>query len=105
MTDRLFVEDTLVIATHNFGKMQEIRLLFDKFNFATLSATDLGLPEPDETESSLLAMLFLKQEQQHFPQVMRHSLTTLACQLPGLEELLEYTQHAGLVQTVISILL
>ena len=60
MTDRLFTEDTLVIATHNVGKMQEIRLLFDQFDFTTLSATDLGLPEPDETENSFIGNAVLK---------------------------------------------
>ena len=60
MTDRQFTEDTLVIATHNVGKMQEIRVLFSGFNFTILSANDLGLAEPDETENSFIGNAVLK---------------------------------------------
>ena len=60
MKDRQFAEDTLVIATHNAGKMNEIRLLFSKFDFAILSAADLDLPEPDETENSFIGNAVLK---------------------------------------------
>ncbi len=60
MTDRQFTEDTLVIATHNAGKMQEIRMLFSGFNFTILSANDLGLAEPDETENSFIGNAVLK---------------------------------------------
>ncbi len=60
MTDRQFNENKLVIATHNFGKMQEIRMLFADFNFTILSATELGLPEPDETEDSFVGNAVLK---------------------------------------------
>ncbi|NCW30573.1 MAG: non-canonical purine NTP pyrophosphatase, partial [Alphaproteobacteria bacterium] len=42
MTDRLFTEDTLVIATHNAGKMHEIKALFAGFGINILSAADLG---------------------------------------------------------------
>ena len=60
MTDRQFAEDKLVIATHNAGKMKEIGLLFSGFNFAILSANDLDLPEPDETEDSFIGNAVLK---------------------------------------------
>ena len=60
MPYRQFSEDTLVIATHNVGKMEEIRALFTGFNFAVLSATDLGLAEPDETENSFVGNAVLK---------------------------------------------
>ena len=52
MADRQFTEDTLVIATHNAGKMREIGALFAGFDIHILSAADLGLAEPDETETS-----------------------------------------------------
>ena len=52
MNDRQFTEDTLVIATHNAGKMREIGALFAGFDIDILSAADLGLAEPDETETS-----------------------------------------------------
>ena len=60
MTDRQFIEDTLVIATHNAGKMREISALFASFNINILSATDLGLAEPDETETSFTGNAILK---------------------------------------------
>ena len=74
--------------------MQEIRLLFDNLILLRFLRLILAFREPDETESSFVAMLFLKQTAT-FPQVMRHSLTTLACQLPGLEKLLEYISTLG----------
>ena len=45
MADRQFTEDTLVIATHNAGKMREIGALFAGFDIDILSAADLGLAE------------------------------------------------------------
>ena len=60
MTDRQFTEDKLVIATHNVGKMREIAALFANFNFTILSATGLGLAEPDETENSFIGNAVLK---------------------------------------------
>ena len=47
MADRQFTEDTLVIATHNAGKMREIGALFAGFDIHILSAADLGFAEPD----------------------------------------------------------
>ena len=40
--------------------MQEIRMLFSGFNFTILSANDLGLAEPDETENSFIGNAVLK---------------------------------------------
>ena len=60
MTDRQFTEDKLVIATHNVGKMREISALFANFNFTILSATGLGLAEPNETENSFIGNAVLK---------------------------------------------
>ena len=60
MTDRQFTEETLVIATHNVGKMREIGALFAGFNIHILSAADLGLAEPDETETSFTGNAVLK---------------------------------------------
>ena len=60
MTDRQFTEDSLVIATHNAGKMREISALFARFDIDILSATDLGLAEPDETETSFTGNAILK---------------------------------------------
>ncbi|KPB02065.1 RdgB/HAM1 family non-canonical purine NTP pyrophosphatase [Ahrensia marina] len=38
----------LVIATHNAGKLKEIRELIEPFGFEVTSAGELGLPEPEE---------------------------------------------------------
>ena len=54
MTDRQFTEDTLVIATHNAGKMREIGALFAGFGIDILSAADLGLAEPDSAKTPLI---------------------------------------------------
>lgn len=39
----------VVIATHNAGKLVEMRDLLAPFGIEAVSASDLGLPEPDET--------------------------------------------------------
>ena len=57
---RQFSEDTLVIATHNKGKLSEIISLFDKFDFSVISAYSLGLREPEETETSFKGNALLK---------------------------------------------
>jgi XTP/dITP diphosphohydrolase len=57
---RQFAEDKLVIATHNKGKLGEIQTLFDGFGFPVISAGDLGLAEPEETETSFRGNALLK---------------------------------------------
>jgi XTP/dITP diphosphohydrolase len=47
---RAFTEPKLVVASHNSGKVREIGDLLRPFGVETVSAGDLGLPEPDETE-------------------------------------------------------
>jgi XTP/dITP diphosphohydrolase len=42
----------LVIATHNPGKLHELRELLMPYGIEAVSARDLGLPEPDETGQS-----------------------------------------------------
>ena len=39
----------VVVATHNPGKLSEMRELLAPFGIEAVSAGDLGLPEPDET--------------------------------------------------------
>ena len=41
--------ETLVVASHNEGKVREINELIAPFGFKAVSAGSLGLPEPDET--------------------------------------------------------
>ena len=43
---------TLVIASHNEGKLKEIAELFAPFGIETVGAASLGLPEPAETGKS-----------------------------------------------------
>jgi XTP/dITP diphosphohydrolase len=57
---RHFAEKSLVVASHNAGKVREIRELLDEFGIETISAADLGLPEPDETGATFRANAELK---------------------------------------------
>ena len=50
----------LVIATHNPGKLVEMRELLAPYGVAAVSAGELGLPEPDETETSFRANARIK---------------------------------------------
>ena len=59
MTSRLAGE-TLVIATHNPGKLREIAELVAPFGVNIVSAADLGLPEPEETGETFAANAALK---------------------------------------------
>jgi XTP/dITP diphosphohydrolase len=43
------IEGELVIATHNPGKLAELRELLGPFGIRAVSAGELGLPEPEET--------------------------------------------------------
>ena len=49
---RTFAEPKLVLATHNPGKVIEIAALMKPFGIEVVSAGDLGLPEPVETEAT-----------------------------------------------------
>jgi XTP/dITP diphosphohydrolase len=50
----------LVIATHNPGKLREMRVLLAPFGFDAKSAGELGLPEPEETGSTFAENAALK---------------------------------------------
>ena len=52
--------DRLLLATHNVGKLEEIRHLLTPLGVSTVSAADLGLPEPVETETSFVGNCLLK---------------------------------------------
>jgi XTP/dITP diphosphohydrolase len=49
---RKFSGDTLLVATHNIGKLEEIAHLLEPFGIAVIGAAEKGLIEPEETESS-----------------------------------------------------
>jgi len=50
----------LVVATHNSGKLKEISELIAPLGLEAISAGALGLPEPDETESTFVGNALLK---------------------------------------------
>jgi len=52
--------DKLVIATHNPGKLREIRDLLQPFGIECVGATELGLPEPEEIGNSFVDNADLK---------------------------------------------
>jgi XTP/dITP diphosphohydrolase len=49
MARQLARGDRLLLASHNRGKLREIAALMAPFGIETISAADLGLPEPEET--------------------------------------------------------
>lgn len=51
---------TVVIATHNQGKLREMEELLAPHGVTAISAGSLGLPEPDETGDSFLANARIK---------------------------------------------
>jgi XTP/dITP diphosphohydrolase len=57
---RTFAEDTLVLATHNQGKLREIKELLADRQVEVLFAAALGLDEPEETETSFTGNARLK---------------------------------------------
>ena len=50
----------LVIASHNAGKVREIRALLEPYGIEPISAASLDLPEPDETGTTFAANALLK---------------------------------------------
>ncbi|WP_424933999.1 RdgB/HAM1 family non-canonical purine NTP pyrophosphatase [Amaricoccus macauensis] len=57
---RRFTETSLLVATHNDGKLAEIRALLGPFGVDVTSAKQLGLGEPDETETTFLGNARIK---------------------------------------------
>lgn len=61
MTDRRkLLPGRLVIASHNAGKVREIGDLLRPHGMEVVSAMELGLPEPEETEDSFVGNAELK---------------------------------------------
>tara|TARA_R110000796_G_scaffold140327_6_gene256542 strand:+ start:161 stop:763 length:603 start_codon:yes stop_codon:yes gene_type:complete len=50
----------LVAATHNKGKVSELKDLFEPLGFDVVSAIELDLPEPEETEATFAGNAILK---------------------------------------------
>ena len=57
---KLTAGQKLVVATHNSGKLREIRELVTPFGLDVVSAGELGLAEPEETEDSFIGNARLK---------------------------------------------
>src|SRR5690348_11140321 len=55
MTAHRRIEGRLVIATHNAGKLREMRERLAPYGIEAVSAGELGLPEPDETGDHFVA--------------------------------------------------
>jgi XTP/dITP diphosphohydrolase len=57
---RKFTAPKLLVATHNMGKLEEIRDLLGPFAISAVSAGELGLPEPAETETTFVGNARIK---------------------------------------------
>ena len=60
MAHRKLAPGKLVIASHNAGKVREIRALLEPFGIEPVSAGELGLPEPEETGATFRENALLK---------------------------------------------
>jgi XTP/dITP diphosphohydrolase len=56
------IAGTLVIATHNAGKLKEMRELLALYGVTAMSAGELDLPEPDETGTTFAENARIKAE-------------------------------------------
>ncbi len=57
---RKFDGDRLVVATHNRGKLEEIQHLLQPHGITAISAAELELPEPEETENTFVGNARIK---------------------------------------------
>lgn len=57
---RKFAGGKLILASHNPGKLREIVDLLAPYGIDVVSAASLGLPEPDETETTFIGNARLK---------------------------------------------
>ena len=57
---RKFAGGKLVLATHNRGKLEEIADLLGPYGVSVVSAGELGLPEPAETETTFVGNARIK---------------------------------------------
>lgn len=57
---RKFSDPTLLVATHNHGKLEEVADLLSDFGIEVISAKQLNLPEPEETEDSFVGNARIK---------------------------------------------
>lgn len=57
---RKFTEDRILIATHNAGKLEEMRELFAPRGVTVVGAAEMNLAEPDETEDTFIGNARIK---------------------------------------------
>jgi len=57
---RRFAGDRLLVATHNKGKLEEIAALLSPYGIHCISAAEMGLPEPAETETTFVGNARIK---------------------------------------------
>ncbi|TDE37008.1 RdgB/HAM1 family non-canonical purine NTP pyrophosphatase [Antarcticimicrobium sediminis] len=57
---RKFTGDRLLVATHNAGKLDEMRALLAPFGVSVVGAGELNLPEPEETEDTFVGNARIK---------------------------------------------
>lgn len=57
---RQFGDKRLLVATHNKGKLEEIAALLQPYGIACVSAGEMGLPEPEETETTFVGNARIK---------------------------------------------
>lgn len=57
---RKFTETRILFATHNAGKLEEVRHLFAPFGVSVVGAAEMDLPEPEETESTFVGNARIK---------------------------------------------
>lgn len=57
---RRFEGSSLVVATHNKGKLEEIQALLEPFGIKLTSNADHNLPEPEETETTFVGNARIK---------------------------------------------
>jgi XTP/dITP diphosphohydrolase len=57
---RKFTGEKLLIATHNQGKLDEMRTLLAPFGVIVTGAAEMGLPEPEETETTFVGNARIK---------------------------------------------
>jgi XTP/dITP diphosphohydrolase len=60
MSDHRKITGRLVIATHNSGKLAEMRELLAPYGIEAVSAGELNLPEPEETGTTFVANARIK---------------------------------------------
>ncbi len=57
---RKFEGDTLLVATHNKGKLEEMEHLLEPFGVKVVGAAAMDLPEPEETEDTFVGNARIK---------------------------------------------